>query len=118
MTQQHKAQQSRLHFLPPLGWVDLHAPCMTVQCQQSHTQQPAGKHGLIQGLPRHTRLTLLVLNLLLDILNSVTGLHLKGDGLAREGLDEDLHPAEGSCGKAGSAADVPATRITATRQQR
>merc|ERR1719391_1139305 len=34
---------------------------------------------------------LLVLDLCLDILDGVRGLHLKGDGLAREGLDEDLH---------------------------
>ena len=31
------------------------------------------------------------LDLGLDILDGVRGLHLKGDGLAREGLDEDLH---------------------------
>merc|ERR550519_2973912 len=37
------------------------------------------------------RNSFLVLNLGLDILNSITGLHLKGDGLAREGLDKDLH---------------------------
>merc|ERR1719461_1013663 len=35
--------------------------------------------------------SLLVLNLGLDILDRVRGLHLKGDGLAREGLHEDLH---------------------------
>ena len=34
---------------------------------------------------------LLVLNLGLDIVDSVGRLHLKGDGLPREGLDEDLH---------------------------
>ena len=34
---------------------------------------------------------LLVLDLGLDIVNGVGGLDLKGDGLAREGLDEDLH---------------------------
>jgi len=33
----------------------------------------------------------LVLNLLLDIVNRVRWLHLKGDGLARERLHEDLH---------------------------
>merc|ERR1719160_2176220 len=37
------------------------------------------------------RNSLLVLDLGLDILDSVRGLHLKGDGLAREGLHEDLH---------------------------
>jgi hypothetical protein len=31
---------------------------------------------------------LLVLNLALDIINGVRGLDLKGDGLARKGLDE------------------------------
>jgi hypothetical protein len=34
---------------------------------------------------------LLILNLRLDIVNSVAGLDLQGDGLARESLDEDLH---------------------------
>ena len=34
---------------------------------------------------------LLVLDLGLDIVNGVRGLHLKGDGLAGEGLHEDLH---------------------------
>ncbi|KFP19537.1 hypothetical protein Z169_10762, partial [Egretta garzetta] len=34
---------------------------------------------------------LLVLDLGLDILNGVTGLNLQGDGLARQGLHEDLH---------------------------
>jgi hypothetical protein len=34
---------------------------------------------------------LLVLDLGLDILDGVRGLHLEGDGLAREGLHEDLH---------------------------
>jgi len=33
---------------------------------------------------------LLILNLLLDIVNRVRRLHLEGDSLAREGLDEDL----------------------------
>merc|ERR1712151_53625 len=37
------------------------------------------------------RNALLVLDLALDIVDGVRGLHLKGDGLAREGLDEDLH---------------------------
>jgi hypothetical protein len=36
------------------------------------------------------RNALLVLDLGLDIVNAVRGLHIKGDGLAREGLDEDL----------------------------
>ena len=33
----------------------------------------------------------LILDFSLDILDSVTGLDLKGDGLTREGLDENLH---------------------------
>jgi hypothetical protein len=35
------------------------------------------------------------LNLGLDIVNGVGRLHLKGDSLARKGLDEDLHLDEG-----------------------
>lgn len=35
--------------------------------------------------------TLLVLDLSLDILDGVGRLHLKSDGLTREGLHEDLH---------------------------
>jgi len=31
------------------------------------------------------------LNLGLDILNGIRGLHLKGDGLPGQGLDKDLH---------------------------
>jgi hypothetical protein len=34
--------------------------------------------------------SLLVLDLGLDIVNAVRGFHIKGDGFAREGLDEDL----------------------------
>jgi len=37
------------------------------------------------------RNTFLVLDLGLDVVDGVRRLHLKGDGLAREGLDEDLH---------------------------
>lgn len=36
----------------------------------------------------------LVLNLGFDIVNGVGRLHLEGDGLPREGLDEDLHLQE------------------------
>merc|ERR1712109_390825 len=36
---------------------------------------------------------LLVLDLGLDVLDGVGGLDLKGDGLASQGLDEDLHPS-------------------------
>merc|ERR1711915_716682 len=35
--------------------------------------------------------SLLVLDLGLDVLDGVRGLHLEGDGLTGEGLDEDLH---------------------------
>jgi hypothetical protein len=35
--------------------------------------------------------TLLVLNLGLDVVDSVGRLNLEGDGLAGQGLDEDLH---------------------------
>ena len=35
--------------------------------------------------------TLLVLNLLLDIVNGIRRFDLEGNRLAREGLDEDLH---------------------------
>merc|ERR1711998_413739 len=37
------------------------------------------------------RNTLLILDLGLDVVNGVGGLDLKGDGLAGESLDEDLH---------------------------
>jgi hypothetical protein len=33
----------------------------------------------------------LVLDLALDIVNGIRGLDLEGDGLARQGLHEDLH---------------------------
>ena len=46
-----------------------------------------GKHST--AMPR--RDALLVLDLGLDILDGVRGLDLEGDGLAREGLDENLH---------------------------
>ena len=36
---------------------------------------------------------LFVLDLRLDIVDGVRRLHLQSDRLAREGLDEDLHPA-------------------------
>jgi len=35
--------------------------------------------------------SLLVLDLSLDVFDGITGLHLEGDGLAGQGLDEDLH---------------------------
>ena len=40
--------------------------------------------------------TFLVLNLGLDVLNGVRWLDIKGDGLAGEGLDEDLHTSSKS----------------------
>jgi len=42
---------------------------------------------LVRGNP------FLVLDLGLNVLNRVRGLHLEGDGLPSQGLDEDLHPA-------------------------
>merc|ERR1719225_2498314 len=47
--------------------------------------------------------SLLVLDLGLDILNGVRGLHLKGDGLASESLDKDLHTTSQSEHKMKSA---------------
>ena len=41
----------------------------------------------------HSSLTLLVLNLGLDVLNRVGRFDLQGDGLARQSLDKDLHAA-------------------------
>merc|ERR1712018_992062 len=40
--------------------------------------------------------SLLVLDLGLDVLNGVRGLHLESDGLTGEGLDEDLHASSQS----------------------
>ena len=42
-----------------------------------------------------SRNTFVVLNLVLNIVDGVGGLNLESDGLAGEGLDEDLH---GDCG--------------------
>jgi hypothetical protein len=39
---------------------------------------------------------LLVLDLLLDVVDGVAGLDIKGDGLTREGFHEDLHGGRGS----------------------
>merc|ERR1740122_663797 len=47
--------------------------------------------------------SLLVLDLSLDILNGVRWLNLKGDGLASEGLDKDLHTSSQSEHKMKSA---------------
>jgi len=40
--------------------------------------------------------TFLILDLGLDILNGVSWLDIKGDGLTSEGLDEDLHTSSKS----------------------
>jgi hypothetical protein len=48
-------------------------------------EKGAGKVNMTTYLP------LLVLNLLLDILNGVRRLDLKGDGLASQSFDENLH---------------------------
>ena len=40
-------------------------------------------------------MSVLTLDLGLDIVNGVGRLHLKGDSLTRKGLDEDLHLDEG-----------------------
>merc|ERR1712193_450728 len=47
--------------------------------------------------------SLLVLDLSLDVLNGVRGLDLEGDGLASQGLDEDLHASPESEHKMESA---------------
>merc|ERR1712026_428402 len=47
--------------------------------------------------------SLLVLDLSLDVLDGVRGLDLEGDGLAGEGLDEDLHASSQSEHKVESA---------------
>ena len=46
---------------------------------------------LTRAAQTRTRLTFLVLDLSLDILDSVAGLNLEGDGLPRQRLHEDLH---------------------------
>ena len=40
------------------------------------------------------RNSLLVLDLLLDVINRVRGLHVQSDGLASQGLHENLHVAD------------------------
>merc|ERR1711923_561651 len=47
--------------------------------------------------------SLLILDLGLDVLDGVRGLDLEGDGLAGEGLDEDLHASSQSEHKVKSA---------------
>jgi len=69
-----------------------------------------GRRPALRPLPaggrpgRRLALTLLVLNLALDIFNGVRGLHLKGDGLTREGLHENLHPGEPAPAQPGGGA--------------
>lgn len=46
------------------------------------------RYSLVHSVSRWSRRTL---NFGLDIVNSIGRLHLKGDSLTREGLDEDLH---------------------------
>lgn len=47
------------------------------------------------GTPQKWLSYRLTLDLGLDIVNGIGGLHLKGDSLTRKGLDEDLHLDEG-----------------------
>jgi hypothetical protein len=64
------------------------------RCRARARGGPAGPGGAARA-PAAARwlLTLLVLDLGLDIVDGVGRLHLEGDSLAREGLDEDLHLA-------------------------
>ena len=39
-------------------------------------------------------LPLLVLNLGLDVIDGIGGLHLEGDGLSGQGFNKDLHSAQ------------------------
>jgi len=56
--------------------------------------------------------SLLVLDLGLYGIDGVTGLHLEGDGLAREGLNENLHP---SCGTRVQRREWSARRVRRIR---
>jgi hypothetical protein len=71
--------------------------------------RPMHSAGRCRGPP-----TLLVLDLGLDILDGVTGLHLQGDGLAREGLDEDLRGRGGRQKWAGSGFGCARAQATDT----
>ena len=44
---------------------------------------------------RIRRSAILVLNFLLYVFNRIARLHIKGDGLARQSLDENLHALSG-----------------------
>jgi hypothetical protein len=48
----------------------------------------------LRNKQRATQHTLLVLDLLLDLVDRVRRLHLKGDGLASQCLDKDLHAGD------------------------
>ena len=52
--------------------------------------------------------SLLVLDFLLDIVDGVRGLDIKGDGLTRKGLDEDLHDYIYSMGEREGTVSVSA----------
>ena len=55
-------------------------------------------HGVRSWADGAMDVPLLVLNLGLDVVNGVGRLHLEGDRLPREGLDEDLHLVDvGGC---------------------
>ena len=59
------------------------------------------------------------LDLSLDVFDGITGLHLECDGLAGQGLDEDLHTSsqsedQGSCGR---RVDVVSGQRPAAHQQ-
>jgi hypothetical protein len=56
------------------------------------------------------RNTLLVLDLLLDLVDRIGRLNLEGDGLASQGLDEDLH--------CGAERNERCTRRCVTRKER
>ena len=55
------------------------------------TLAAAGPSPPQQPCPSQQPLTLLVLDLLLDVLNGVAALHLQRDGLASQRLHKDLH---------------------------
>ena len=59
----------------------------TTTMQSSSGFIRSNSKGIKRRLPTMQR----YLNLGLDILDGVAGLHLQGDRLARQGLDEDLH---------------------------
>ena len=52
---------------------------------------------LLQTIITSNPLTLLVLDLALHVVDGVRGLHLQGDGLAGQGLHEDLRVRQLCC---------------------